>query len=75
MENHLKNLKFPIEATTRTAFYLIPAISAQVFLGHLNNPKIKEFRSRMSLWDNLKEIKNNLWQWAYSQKKSGSGYQ
>jgi len=25
--------------------------------------------------ENLKEIKNNLRQWAYSQKKFGSGYQ
>ncbi len=71
MENHLKNLKFPIEATARTAFYLIPAISAQVFLGHLNNPKIKEFRNRMSLWDNLKEIKNL---YAQDQANISKGY-
>lgn len=53
----IKDFKFPLEASARTALYFLPAASASVFLGRFRDPVFKEYKNSVPLTKHFKEIK------------------
>ena len=57
IQDYAKELRYPLEASARTALYFIPALSTQTFLGRSKDPKFKEYKNKFSLPRYLKEVK------------------
>ncbi|MEZ4814770.1 MAG: class I SAM-dependent methyltransferase [Bdellovibrionota bacterium] len=53
----IKELKYPLEASARTALYFLPAASASVFLGRFKDPVFKKYKNLVPLTKHFKEIK------------------
>jgi ubiquinone/menaquinone biosynthesis C-methylase UbiE len=54
---HLKDFKYPLETSARTAMYFLPKISAQAFLGRSQDPAFKKFKESFSLRKYFLELK------------------
>ncbi len=52
----LKDLKYPLEASARTALYFIPALSTHIFLGRSKDPAFKKYRELFPLQTYFKEV-------------------
>ncbi len=57
VQDYAKNLRYPLEASARTALYFLPALSTQTFLGRSKDPKFKEYKNKFSLVNYFKEVK------------------
>ena len=57
IQEFAKNLRYPLEASARTALYFLPALSTQTFLGRSRDLKFKEYKNKFSLPQYLMEVK------------------
>lgn len=53
----IKDLKYPLEASARTALYFFPAISVSVFLGRLKDPTFRKYQKEFPITKYFREIK------------------